>query len=368
MSTVRPLEAGDIDQVAALYNRTLLRRRNDPPRALAVYLREFYLDGPFRAPDIHSLVHVAGGGEISGFVGVHMVPYRIGERTVRAAFCGALMSAERDRDPLVGARLLKAFLAGPQDLSMSETAIPRSQAMWARLRGQTLATHSLDWFRILRPAGFGLSVAKRRMPLLKLFKPVAARADIWAERRRTASGLTGLLPEPSPPGIVTEEIDQAGFVALMRQFSEGFAAHPDWSGGYLEHVLTTAHDKPDYGKPVMAVVRSKGGELFGGFLYHASPGRIGRVLQIAAMPARGGMILDRLFADAYSRGAVGLRGRSQPWLIEAAPSRAMIFVSNAASVIHAKDSALAAPFVAGDCVLNGMAGESWNRFFGNRFA
>jgi hypothetical protein len=367
VSLVRPFAAADLSQVATLYKHTLLNQEGTPSAALRDYFRSFYLDGPFRHADMPSLVHLDDRGAVSAFIGVHTVPYLIGDRPIRAAFCGALMSREEDRDPMAGARLLKAFLAGPQDVSMSETAIAVTQAMWAKLRGSTIPGYSLDWFRILRPAGFAHALANRKLPALAALSPLSRMADRLLGRRREASTLVALLPEPAPAGLTTTDAGLDEFAALMRRTSANVTARPDWDNGYLEHVLETARHKPAYGAPVVMVVRTRSGEALGGFFYHLGAGGIGRVLQIAAMPGHGGTVLDRLFADAHERGAAGLRGRSQPWLIEASTSRQMIFATNAASVIHTRDPAIGAPFMAGDCVLNGLAGESWNGLFGGGF-
>lgn len=55
-------------------------------------MRGFHLDGPLREADIPSLVHVNDMGRPTGFIGEHTVPFRIGSRRVRAAFCSALLS------------------------------------------------------------------------------------------------------------------------------------------------------------------------------------------------------------------------------------------------------------------------------------
>ncbi|MDX3924606.1 MAG: hypothetical protein QHC90_02190 [Shinella sp.] len=367
MSLVRAMEPDDVKVVAALFRNTFLHKRLPAANDLNAYMRSFYLDGPFREPDLPSLVHVADDGRISGFVGVHSVSFLYREKRLRAAFCGALMSAAPGRDPLAGARLLKAFLAGPQDISLSETANPVSQAMWERLHGAVLHDYSLEWFRILHPAGFLLATGALKFPVLGHLKPVAKLADRMLARRREKSDLGGMVAERAAGALLTEEVDREEFAAMVRRFGEYFSARPDWSDGYLDHVLESALDKPDFGQPVMMAVRTKSGETIGGFLYHVRLGGIGRVLQVLSAPGRCGIILDRLFADALDRGAVGLRGRSQPAILEAASGRSIIFATVSATVVHARDPAFAAPFLSGDCFLNGLAGESWNRFFGGNF-
>lgn len=361
MSEVRPLSAQDVEAVTALYFRVLRRNSAQPSRALIDYFRSFYLDGPFRDPTISALVHVNDHGRVNGFVGVHCVPYLIGDRHIRAAFCGALMSEDHETDPLAGARLLKAFIAGPQDVSISETANVISETMWSRLRGQAIPGYSFEWFRIFRPAGFATAMAGEKLGFLRSLAPLSRQFDrIYAGK----SNLIRHSVEPAPTGLTVEEVDQHAFADTVRQFSDVRTARPDWSNGYLDHVLSTAVEKPFFGMPVMACVKTRSGEPIGGFLYHSKPGGIGRVLQIVAAPDRLGVILNMLFTHAMEGGAVGLRGRTSPDIIAAATGRSMILATISSTVIHARDASVAEPFLSGDCILTGLAGERWNRFFG----
>lgn len=367
MTAVRPLEASDIDAVTALYYRILRRESSPPPRSLCNYMREFYLDGPFRETDIPALVHVGEDGNITGFVGVHTVPFMHEGKRLRAAFCGALMVDDHKANPLAGARLLKAFFDGPQDISFSETANAVAQSMWEKLRGDVLTGYSMEWFRIFRPSGFCLAFAADKLRLLRWLAPVARRVDAFLVSKATKNNLGIYIATTPVGGLVTEELDRATFAEQVRKFSQSRAIYPDWSDGYLEHVLDTALDKPGFGEPVMAVVRTRSGEAVGAFLYHYKPGGIGRVLKIMAKPKHCGTVLDLLFADALSRGCVGLRGRTSPDIMEAAPGRAMSFATITSTVIHARNPEIAEPFLKGDCFLTGLSGERWNRFFGTEF-
>lgn len=364
MSEVRPLAADDIGAVTALYYRILRHSKAPPPAALAAYFRAFYLDGPYRDADIPALVHVTADGRVNGFVGVHSVPYLIGERRLRAAFCGALMSEDHESDPLAGARLLKAFISGPQDVSLSETANVISETMWSKLRGKTIPGYSFEWFRVFRPVGFANALAGEKSSLLRRLDPVARFIDGRLSKRAT---LGSFAPAPAPGALVVEDADFQGLASAIRKLSSTKQARPDWDNGYLDHVLANAVIKPAYGQAHMGLVKTKGGEPIGAFLYHLKPGGIGRVLQVMALPGRLGPVLDLMFADALQKGAVGLRGRSSPQIIEAATSRSMIMATISSTVIHAKDPAVADAFLSGDSMLTGLAGERWNRFFGGDF-
>ncbi len=364
MSEVRPLSADDISAVSALYYRILRHSKSPPPPALTAYFRAFYLDGPYRDPEIPALVHVADNGRVNGFVGVHSVPYLLGDRNLRAAFCGALMSEDHESDPLAGARLLKAFVSGPQDVSLSETANLVSETMWTKLRGRTIPGYSFEWFRVFRPGGFAAALAGEKASFIKSLAPLVRLVD---RRLPARSSLARLAPMPAPAGLTVEEATFENFADAVRKLSAGKLAHPDWGKGYLDHVLANAVIKPAFGQAHMGLVKTKSGEPIGAFLYHLKRDGIGRVLQIMATPGRLGPVLDLMFAHALENGAVGLRGRSSPDLIASATGRSMIMATISSTVIHARDAALAEPFLAADCMLTGLAGERWNRFFGGDF-
>jgi hypothetical protein len=361
MSEVRPLSTEDLEAVTALYFRVLRRNKATPPRALVDYFRSFYLDGPYRDPEIPALVHLNDGGRVTGFVGVHCVPYLVANRPIRAAFCGALMSEDHETDPLAGARLLKAFIAGPQDVSLSETANVVSETMWTKLRGRTLPGYSFEWFRVFRPLSFATALAGEKTALIKPFVPLAGVID---SRLSGASSLARFAPAPMPAGLMMEDADVESFSSAIRKLSIGKKARPDWDNGYLDHVLANAVIKPGFGQAHMGLVRTRTGDPIGAFLYHLKSSGIGRVLQVMAMPGRLGPVIDLMFAHALENGAAGLRGRSSPEWIEAATGRSMIMATISSTVVHAKDPAIADAFISGDCMLTGLAGERWNRFFG----
>ncbi|MCD2172510.1 hypothetical protein [Rhizobium sp. C4] len=364
MSEVRPLSADDVGAVTALYYRILRHSKAPPPAALSAYFRAFYLDGPYRDPDIPALVHVADNGHVNGFVGIHSVPYLLGERRLRAAFCGALMSEDHESDPLAGARLLKAFVSGPQDISLSETANVISETMWTKLRGRTIPGYSFEWFRVFRPAGFAAALAGEKAALARHLAPITRFIDGKLSGRPSLGRFS---PATAPAALTVDDADFASFADAVRKLSADKQARPDWENGYLDHVLANAVIKPAYGQAHMGLVKTKSGEPIGAFLYHLKWDGIGRVLQVMAIPGRLGPVLDLMFAHALEHGAAGLRGRSSPDLIEAATGRYMIMATISSTVIHAKDPALTEPFLSGNCMLTGLAGERWNRFFGGDF-
>jgi hypothetical protein len=369
MSLVRPLEAADVPAVAAMFQRMLRNIRSPPPAALVDYMGRFYLEETARGDGITSLVHVDDAGRVSGFVGVHALPMTIGGRPLLAAICGSLMVDGRDRDPMAGARLLKAFVDGPQDLSFSETANEVSTRLWTRLRGVVLPQYSLDWVRVIRPAAFVVDLATGRGGPARMLKPAAAAFDGLfrrrvkpGDRRWTAATAGGV-----PGAACVSQIDRTRFAALVEPLTEQFALRPAWREMPLDGMLADAAAKPDLGDLVLAGVAAPSGAAIGAFAYHARPGGIGRVLQVLARPGQAGTVVDSIVDDAARRGLSGLRGRTQPALLEAMLTRRIAFVPVASTVVHARDAEIMQALKGSQAFLNGIAGESWSRLIGGRF-
>lgn len=370
MSGVRALEAADIPAVASMFQQLLRKKPGAPPASLADYMRRFYLDAPGCGEGINPLVHVNDAGHVSGFIGVHVLPMTFNGQKLRAGVCGSLMSIDKEKDPLAGARLLKAFLDGPQDLSFSETASDVSTQLWTRLRGVVLPQYSLDWVRIIRPAGFALGFAADRIGLAEAFRPLAMAADnLWRGRMRPGErNWTALPPDGTGQRAgKTSEISGTEFIDLLEPLSRQFALRPDWEECQLDWLLADAVQKPDLGDLVFAAVSAPTGARIGAFAYYARTGRIGRVLQILALPGQAGSVIDCLIDDAAARGLTGLRGRVQPALLEAMLLRRCAFVPVASTVVHSRNAELMKAMTDNQVFLNGLAGEQWSRLIRGHF-
>ncbi|MET0598480.1 MAG: hypothetical protein ABWZ57_11500 [Mesorhizobium sp.] len=368
MSEVRPLEDDDIPAVATMFQR-IFRHSGRASPSLEAYLRSLFLDRRRPHPEIRSRVHVAESGAISGFIGAFGLSLSFEGRPLKAAVCGSLMVEGHRDDPFAGARLLRAFLAGQQDISITETANDVATAMWRKANGMLLPDYSLEWLRILRPAAFALELAGESVPPVRWLKPAAWPVDALLGRigaRHVGSYLSGAVP--SRVLLSSEPADDTETVELLQRLTSPFAVRPEWTAGQLDRMVAEARDKPLYGTMVRRVVRRPGGRRAGLFLYHGDAGRIGRVLQVLAEPGQIGAVVDSMLACAQEQGLVALRGRCQPALLPELIERRFLFSHAAATIVHAREAALIEPFRAGRAFFNGFAGESWTRLIGGRFA
>ncbi|WP_378942215.1 hypothetical protein [Mesorhizobium sp. ANAO-SY3R2] len=366
-SHIRHLMGADVPAVAGLFQRVFRDAVDSPTANLEAYFTSLFLEGPDQDPEIRSHVHVRDDGGVSGFIGVLPMPVLVGERPMRAAICSTLMVDNYADDPFAGARLMRAFLAGPQDISLTETANDISTAMLRKLRATVLPDHSLEWLRVIRPAGFVAEMAASVVGAARLLSPLAKPIDALI-RRGTAEPRWSNLAASIPAGtLASRDADDETAATLFRKLTEPFVVRPRWCDESLLRMLAESRHKALFGDMVRRVVTTRDGRPVGMFLYYGDPGRIGRVIQILAVPGQTGAVIDSMLAHASERGMVALRGRTQPTLLEAMLGRRFTFVHALSSLVHARDAALIEPFIAGKAFFNGFAGESWSRLIGDRF-
>src|SRR5437762_6086480 len=188
LTRVRTFCAADIPQVAEVHRRAFKTIGESTPELLAEYEAYFtrvFLRNPWRCDDIHPLVYQEDNGQISGFLGV--LPRRMSLRgqTVRVAIMTNFVVSP-DARGLAGAKLLRAFLDGPQDLAIADEASPGVRKMWEGLGGATSLPYSMHWYYPLRLSQFGVLVLKQKkiLPsyLAKAVSPMARALDIFGER------------------------------------------------------------------------------------------------------------------------------------------------------------------------------------------
>ena len=345
---VRPAEAADMAQVGRLFTRIFDRQDGPAPPALTAYLAELFLDAPDRDPEIGSKVHVRGDGTVNGFIGVLPLPLRHEGRDLRGAVCGSLMVDERDSDPFAGARLMRSFLSGPQDISLSETANPISEGMWRKLRGTILPAYSLEWVRVLRPAGFAVDVAALSLPVLGAMRPIALPMNALA--RRFASGV---LRATDSQTAQDRDVGIEELAELIQLIIAKTSLHPAWSPPALRRMLGDASRKSRYGTFIARAVTVRG-------YARSAPSSITSSADVSPMSCRSWRCPARRETCSTASSFMpndgrGCRSRPQP----AIPARRLLtrncfHVHRASSLVHARDPDLLEPFIAGRAFFNGL--------------
>jgi hypothetical protein len=362
MALIRAFTSDDIPAIAALFQKTFRNPRRQAPASLISYLDELFLHHPWHDPELASKVFVRPDGSVGGFIGVLPLRMSFRGRPVRAAAAGSLMVDRPEENPLAGARLLRSFMSGPQDLSVSETANALSRRMWDQLGGEPVPGESMDWFRIFHPAGFSLVAAGRRFPMMALLHPAAAGFDWMADRVSAFFRLD----DPQAP-VRDADVDDGTLTRHLLDFAELYSLRPQWDRESLTWLLAQAARKQRPGTLFRRAVYARDGKALGCYLYYGGAGRIATVLQLLARPGAAATVVDSLFAHAHHHRNVAVRGRAQPKLLDALQQRRCLFVCRSAAVVHTRDAELVGAIRQGDDLMTGLAGESWTRLVGDDF-
>ncbi len=367
MSEIRPLDLQDVPQVASMFMRVLRKEPGTPSSGLVEYLSRIFLEPPGHDPEIVSQVHVRDDGSVSGFIGVIPLALTLEDRPLRAAIASTYMVEDHENDPFAGARLLRRFLAGPQDISLTETANDISTTMWRKMRGTVLADYSLEWLRVIRPAAFMIEAAARAARLARLASPLARPFDALIRRspmkrpgRISHRPSTGTVCCPEPISTTTKQPASPAFFIRLSHAScmEGGGSRSD--GGPFAQQAELWIDGTSQGIEPL-------GFSVGMFLYYGDKARIGRTIQILAAPGHEGAVIDAMLADADQRGLAALRGRTQPALLNAMLGPSFQFRSFSIQYRPC------AGFVSGDAVslrpgiFQRLCGGIMDRLIGGRF-
>jgi hypothetical protein len=358
---IRPCTPDDVPAVAELFQRTFRDPRIAAPAALQAYLRELYFEHPWRDPDLASKVFVADG-TVAGFIGI--LPLRLTFRgaTVRAAVAGSLMVEKPQENPLAGARLLRAYLGGPQELSLSDSANAVSRGMWERLGGKTMPAESMEWVRPFRPAATALALAADVAPPWRLAWPLAVAADGAA--RLIKHDLLRL--EPAGDTRDSEAGDDE-LVRLIPELAQAYEVRPAWEPATLRWILSHVARKERHGPMVRRIVRDPNGGVLGCYIFYGRRGGVAWVLQVLARPDAVEPVLDNLLANAVRLGCVGIRGRTQARLLDGLQRRHCLFFTHTSTVVHSTNAELVAAIRAGDGLVTGLSGDAWTRLIGDTF-
>jgi len=283
-SHIRPLERGDLPAVAAVYEAVARSGSSPPPSGLAAHFERTLLDHPWADTEIPSLVYV-DEGEIVGFLGSHVRRMRFDGRSARLACGGQLVTHPAIRNRAAGAFLIQAFLSGPQDLTITDTASAAVRRMWEGLGGATAFTSCVGWIRVLKPWAFASDYRRRsREARPEPANPTPLLRPLDAVASRLGSRWLGV----RTPDTQRSELTAADVVGGVRELAASLRLLPDYDIAFVDWIFRETAAVKTRGRLVRLRVSECDGRLLGWFVYYFRPGGISNVLQIAAHAARGG--------------------------------------------------------------------------------
>lgn len=366
MDQIRTFTLEDIPSVADLFMRIFRQKEQSAPESLKAYFKEFYFRSPWYDESLPSFVFETQKGTIAGFFGV--MPFRMSfnGQPIQAAIGGNYMVDPAIQNPFAGVRLLKKFLDGPQDLSMTDTSTDYARKLWEGLGGKTCQLNSMHWTRILRPSLFATTyLAKKNKFVAKIefaAKPICAILDSIIAK-----------PHQSPfSRIESQDIGSNlsidTLLEAMKEFSEQRSLRPVYDHETLSWIVSMMDQKTEYGKLHRVAVHSKEHNLLGWYLYYPNPGNVAQVVQVAGKKDSIDRVFEHLLSHAWDQGSVALEGRLEPKFIkEYSYKHCMFYQGGRYIMMRARNSEILQAVFGGDAFLSRMEGEWWNRFQGDTF-
>lgn len=339
---VRELARDDLPAVAALYERVVRSGSERPAPGLVEYFDRL-LFGPLSDPQVPPLVFVDGEGRVVAFLATYTRWLRTRDgRHLRVGCSGQLVSDPEARMPGSGALLLRKFLAGPQDLTITDGATGEVAAMWRRLGGRIRPLESLAWVRVLRPLRAGISYALRRRQL-----PRGERL----RRGRLVGRLGDLGDEPLTPDVLSALLEER-----LEERAAAPVCDPDFAAWLLGELERTSGAR---GSLLARHVRDADNRSIGCYVAFVPRGGRAQVLAVLARSGQEGVLLDRLFTAARACGAISVEGRAESHLFEALVERRVLFRAAERALVHARDPQLLRLVLTGDVLLTRLDGEWW---------
>lgn len=362
MSPIRPLERRDIPAVCRLYERIFRSGTADPPPQLRAYFERTVVDYPWADPAIPSLVYEDSNEEVAGFIGSHVRRLRMDGLPIRMACSGPLITAPEAAG--IGGLLLRRYLAGPQDLTITDGATDTVLRLEAGLGGQALTHASIGWTKVFRPcatAATWMSHRDRSPVLGRLAGLVAPVLDALPPAlEAVAPGRlrgTGLVP--GRPEADCEELTIDALLEQMGKAARTMRVYPDYDGAYLQWLFSALEVVDFRGAPVRHLVYDRGGRVAGWYVYYVRRGGIAQVLQVAAPTGNADLVLDHLFWHAATGGAAAVQGRLEPALLGSLRKHLGLLSHTRLALVHTEDHALLGLLGSPKSLLTRLDGESW---------
>lgn len=358
MSGLRQFVTGDETRVANLIWKVLHGRQGPAPHTLPRHLVDLFLRNPWAEDGIVSRVFEDSQGNIVGFFGALPRRMTLQGKPVRLAFGSNFVVDPESRASMVAMQLVRTFMKGSQDISITDSANEMSRTLLRSLGFSVVPVYSLQWSRPLRPSQYAMHALERRSKsrgvkvAASFAGPLCSLVDGLAARIRVSPFLQVQLQEKDP-AMTTDELLHCLNTIPSRNW-----LLPEYDKLSLQWVLDFIAERKVFGELRRASVRNSDGKTIGWYIYTLVPGNVGEVLQIGAAGQSLGNVLDHLFRDAWNHGLIGLHGRMEPQFMQELTDRGCFFFRHGSwTLAHSKQTDLLSLLHSGTTFFSRLDGE-----------
>lgn len=355
MTRIRSLRHDDLSQVVALYRSYLAWPNVADDDELRMAFEQVFLGQPLSDPSIPSLVFEGADGEILGFIGSLVHRMRFEQQPVRLACSSSLVVSPRARQLGAGGLLLRKYMAGPQDLTITDTAGSATERMWKRLGGSMYHLGSVTWLHLLQPlrAGVGLRLWRLgRHQWMPLARPLCRPLDAVYSRFSDIDGTSDV------EGHTEEQLSPQLLIDHLRLGPQQFRLWPDYDAESLGMLFGQIGRSRSNGQLVKNFVRDARGQPLGWYIASLLPSDIYRILGLAAAPGNEEVLFRHVLHRAKDLNAAAVAGRLEPWLLEVLPQRVMMF-RRVRFLFHSRNDAICDAIRSSKALLTGLESDIW---------
>jgi hypothetical protein len=355
MTRIRSLCPDDLVQVLALYRAHLAWPHVADDDELRLAFEQIFLGQPLSDPSIPSLVLEGADGEVLGFIGSLVHRMRFEQRPVRLACSSSLVVSPRARQLGAGGLLLRKYLAGPQDLTITDTAGSATEYMWKRLGGSMNHLGSVNWLYPLHPlrAALGVGLYRQGRPRwLPLARPFCRPLDAMYFRSTAPGGTSDVdnqAEEPLSPQLLIDHLSLG---------SQRFRLRPDYDAESLGMLFDQIGRCRSNGRLVKNLVRDSRGQPLGLYIASLRPSGIYYILHLAAASGNEERLFRHVLRVAKDLDAAAVAGRLEPWLLEILPRRVIMF-SRLRYLVHSRNDAICDAIRSSEALVTGLEGDIW---------
>jgi hypothetical protein len=348
----------DVPSVAALYRYVDKSDWRIPAQELPAWIERTLFDHPWADVELPSLVYEDDAGQLLGFVGSNVRRMRFDGRPLRMVAAGPLIAHPEVRNVGIGARLMRRFLDGPQELTITDGASDEIRQIFELLGGQMMHPSGIAWARVFHPCSYaGNRLLAKNVHVRHRVKPWARRVLPLLDAPVARSH--GYFHTPDGAGTTDEPLTAQLMLEHMALVTRPLRLAPDYDLAMLEWLFAELHNNRTWGTPHRRLVRSEAGRPLGWYIYFAQPGEGCQLIQLAAQERHEGRVLDNLFAHAVAHGGAAVQGRVEARILAPLAHRGAVFRFSPRSLVHSADSDLLGAITSGHALLTRLDGEWW---------
>jgi hypothetical protein len=354
--TTRPLAEGDMADVAALYLRRLHKPGIESAGDAQNLLQRTLVDDPWADDAIPSLVSAAPDGTIVGFIGSSVRHVRLDGEPLRAAYASHLVADPDFPNRAIGLFLLRTFLRGPQDLTLTDTATVPARALWVGLGSVPLHHLATGWLQPLRPIGAVSAIGRSRGGRLALV--ARALGGVASLLDHGTGRFAGEARSSRAARVGEEQLTTQTMLEHLAECARPARLVPDYDEPFLDWLFRELAVSDVRGQARFHLVRYRG-TVVGWYVYYLDPGGLCRVLQVMTRERHSDLVIGELYRDAYAGGAAALYGRLEPHTSEAVLRRGALLRPIPRALVHTRRSDAVDSLQRGESALSWLDGEPW---------